>query len=509
MAVKQLAGQTLWYGLSNVGARFLNYLLTPLLTWLLNDHAGQVQFGEISLMYAWFGVLNVVFTYGMETAYFRFCAQNKEERPSIFQTAFGSLLLSTIFFCALIFLFRFEIDRALEFNGHPEYIVIALLILGFDTLQAIPFAKLRQENKPRKYAFIKILGILINIMATIFFLVWMPKLAAANPNGLWVAMDARFNRVSLVLLANLLQSLFVFFILFNEWKTFRFQIDRKLWFKLWAYGSPMIIIGMAGMVNEVLDRVFLLKWYNGTLDQAKTAVGIYSANYKLSIIITLFINAFKMAAEPFFFSRAADKNAPQLYARVMNWFVITLSLAFLVTALFLDDWILILGDKYRSGITVVPILLMANVFSGIYYNLSIWYKLSDKMRYGMYLTVLGALITVVGNYLFIPQFGIMAAAWTTCICYAVMALLCYVYGQKYYPIPYDTKRILGYLSLILVLFFVQYFLGNLLAEWSANHRLWLLTASGFLLLLGFMALVIKWERKELVSLPVVGKFLKK
>lgn len=509
MAVKQLAGQTLWYGLSNVGARFLNYLLTPLLTWLLNDQAGQVQFGEISLMYAWFGVLNVLFTYGMETAYFRFCAQNKEQKGSIFQTAFGSLLISTFVFCALIYLFRFDIDRALEFNGHPEYIVIAMLILGFDTLQAIPFAKLRQENKPRKYAFIKILGIIINIVATVFFLVFMPKIAVANPNGLWASIDGQFNRVSLVLLANLLQSVFVFLALFPEWKSFRFGMDKALWAKLWAYGSPMIIIGLAGMVNEVLDRVFLLKWYNGTLEEAKTAVGIYSANYKLAIVITLFINAFKMAAEPFFFSRAADKNAPQLYARVMNWFIITLSLAFLVTALFLDEWILILGDKYRSGIIVVPILLMANVFSGIYYNLSIWYKLSDKMRYGMYITLFGALITVVGNYLFIPKFGIIAAAWTTCICYGLMALVCYWLGQKHYPIPYNTKRIFSYLGLILALFFVQSFISTLVEDWATSNRIILLVCSGMLLLLGFVGIVIKWERKELVSLPLIGKYLKK
>lgn len=505
-AVKQLAGQTLWYGMSSVAARLLNSLLTPILSYLLSSNEQMVDLGGVSLIYSYFAVLNVIFTYGMETAYFRFCANDRDNRKQIFNTAFGSLLISTILFCLLLFLLRVPIEQFVELGGHTEYITLAAIILFFDTLQTIPFALLRQENKPRKYAFIKVFGIALNILSVIFFIVIVPRLAEASPDGFFAGLTKKFNVVSFVLIANLFQSLFVFLMLFKEWRQFSIRFDAALWKKMFRYSSPMIIIGLAGMVNEVIDRQMLVKLIDGSKDYAMKIQAIYSQNYKLSIVITLFVTAFRMAAEPFFFSKAQDKNAPELYAKVMKWFVITVCLAFLTTALFIDDvWKYYIGPSYRSGLYVVPVLLVANVFSGIYYNLSIWYKITDKMRIGIYITVFGAIITFVGNYLFIPKFEMMAAAWTTLICYFSMVVVCYIWGQKYYPIPYAMKRILTYLIAIVLLFLVHKTITTYI--FPGAHAL-LRLSSGVVWFVCFLMLILKLERKELVGMPLIGKFLK-
>lgn len=496
--IKKLAGQTLWYGGSSVVAKLLNALLTPVLTYLMVDKSGMEAFGKVSLIYAYFGVLNVVFTYGMETGYFRFSNKPGVDRRKLFQTTFGSLLVSTILFCGLLYIFRFDILDFTRIGNNVQYIFLCILILAFDTLAAIPFAKLRQDARPKRYAFIKIIGIIINIVCIIFFLAILPGLN----NSFVQDLLSGFDKVSLILLANVLGSAVVFFLLFNEWRSFRFSIDKDLLKQVFAYSSPMLVIGLAGMINEVMDRAFLNKWYSGTPAERITIVGIYSACYKISIVITMFIQAFKMAAEPFFFNRSADKNAPALYARVMNWFVITLCVAFLFTALFLDYWKYYVQENYRVGLYIVPVLLFANIFSGIYYNLSIWYKLTDRMRYGIYITVIGALVTLVGNYFFIPRFGMMASAWTTLACYSLMVVLCYLWGQKFFKVPYNISKILSYLAVMLLVFFIQEIIKSL------TPGLVIRTLSGFILLSVFVLYIIRKEKEQIYAMPVVGKWLR-
>ncbi len=507
-AIKQLAGQTLWYGVSNIGAKFLNYLLTPLITYLLKDSAGVKEYGDYSLLYVWIAVLNIIFTYGFETGYFRFSNRESTDRKSLFQTTFGSLVISTIGLVCLFSLFRVPINNFLGLEGHPEYIVWALCLIGFDALSAIPFAKLRQENRPKKYAFIKIAGILVNIVAVVFFLVYMPQMALKSP-GSWLAnWSSGNNRVGFLLMANLLQTVFVFLMLFPEWKVFRFRIDLDLWKKIFAYSAPMIIIGLAGMINEVMDRQMLAKFLPMSPDEAKRLVGIYSANYKLAIFITLFIQAFKMAAEPFFFNQANDKNAPQTYARVMKWFVIVLALAFLSTALYLDILKYWISQAYHSGLGVVPVLLFANICLGIYYNLSVWYKLTDRMNMGLYITLAGAVITLIGNYYFIPVYGIYASAWSTLICYLSMTVLAYFLGQKYFPVPYPVKKILAYLAVMLVFFFIKKGVDLATAGLSTIPMLAIRVIAATVLMLLYLRLILKAEGKELKSMPFVGRFVK-
>ncbi len=467
------------------------------------DTSGVQDYGDYSLLYSWIAVINIIFTYGFETGYFRFSNKEGIDRNSLFQTAFGSLLISSITLILLFSFFQVPINNFMDLGGHPEYIMWCLYLIGLDALCAIPFAKLRQENRPKKYAFIKLSGVIINILFIVFFLVWMPRYMENNSDDLLSEWYRGNNRVGFLVLANMLQNIFVFLILFTEWKDFRFKMDKRLWKQLFLYSAPMIFIGLAGMINEVMDRQMLAKFLPADVD-AKSIVGIYSANYKLAIFITLFIQAFKMAAEPFFFNRSKEIHAPDLYARVMKWFVITLSLAFLFSALYLDIWQYMVGTSYRSGLGVIPILLFANICLGIYYNLSVWFKLTDRMRIGLNITAFGALITLTGNYFFIPHWGMYAAAWTTLACYATMVVVTYLMGQKYFPIPYPVKRILSYLAIMLVFFLIKMGIDTLSDSWTTAMQLAVRLPAATLLLMLYILLIVKIERTELKTLPLIG-----
>lgn len=488
----------------------LNFLLTPLLTFLLADKQGMVDYGSMSIIFAWIAAANIIFTYGLETAYFRFSNKKEFEKDSIFQTAFGSILISTAALTLMLILLRNPIQSFLELNNHSEYIVWCSWMIALDTLSAIPFARLRQESKPRKYAFIKLAGIIVNILFIVLFIVVLPKWVAAHPGNWFSQWFTGKSRLGFILLANVFQNLFIFLMLFREWNQFRFKMDKTLWQKMVGYSAPMIIIGLAGMINEVMDRQLLDKLLPFDNEANKRIVAIYGANYKLAIFITLFIQAFKMAAEPFFFSQAKEKNAPALYARVMKWFVITLAVAFLFSALYLDVWkvLIIRSESYRSGIGIVPILLMANIFLGIYYNLSVWYKLTDRMQMGIYITIAGAVITLVGNYAFIPHWGMYASAWSTFFCYLAMMVLAYFMGQKYYPIPYPVKKILAYLTVMTILFFIKVGVDAVTAGWGTTTQLVTRIIAATALMLLFLALILKVEKAELKTMPFIGKFIR-
>ncbi len=461
----------------------------------------MVQYGDISVFYAVIPFFNIIYTYGMETAYFRFAAKSNDKNR-LFQTSFSSLLVSTIFFSILLIALRQQIADFFEQGSHPEYIVLCVLILAFDTLSAIPFAVLRQEGRPRKYAFTRIAGITVNVLLTIFFIGYCPGVVSAHPDSAFAIWYARYTPVGFVLLANVVQNVITFLLLAREWGTYRFRFDAALWKKIFAYCWPMIIVGMGGMVNETLDRIMLLKLLPGTMEEQKTTVAIYSANYKIAIFITLFIMAFRMSAEPFFFREAENKNAPKTYARVMKWFVITLCGAFLFTALFADDlWKHLIAPKYQEGVGIVPILLAANIALGIYYNLSVWYKITDRMQFGMFITLVGAAITVVLNLFLIPVYGMYACAWATLAAYGSMMVLSYTLGQRYFPVPYPIGRLTGYITAMLALFFVQK--GVLVFTDIIALRL----LSGICLMALFGFLILRREREELKGMPVLGKYL--
>jgi O-antigen/teichoic acid export membrane protein len=303
-------------------------------------------------------------------------------------------------------------------------------------------------------------------------------------------------------MANLAASAVTFLLLIKEWGSYRFKLDKELWKQLIAYAAPMVIVGLGGMINETLDRVMLPNLLPVSRQNAAIANAIYGGNYKIAIFITLFITAFRMSAEPFFFAQAADKKAPQTYARVMKWFVIILCFAFLFTALYIDLWKYWVDKAYWSGLGVVPILLAANVCLGIYYNLSVWYKITDRMRMGMYITLMGAALTLTINFAFIPRFGMFACAWATFTAYCSMMIVSYLLGQKYFPVPYNIKRLLAYLGTMLLLFGTQqltmYLTPNIVVR----------LASATVLMLLFLRLVAGAEKQELKGMPVVGRWIK-
>ena len=496
--IKKLAGQTVWYGFSSIAARFINYLLTPYLTMVLT----KADYGKMGLVYAAIPLLNVVFTYGFETAYFRF-AQRKEFETTIYSTASLSLIASTAFFGLTLWIFR---DSLASFAGIPDYpllIQLSIFIIILDTLCTIPFARLRQQGRPRKYAFIRIAGICINIAATIFFLSYCPKVLQQNPNS-WIGWfyHSDLNPVIYVVAANLIQAAFTLLLLSSEIGAIKLEFNRKLWLEMMIYSLPLIVAGMGGMINETFDRLMLRWWVPGTVTFKEEQVGVYNACYKLSILITLFIQAFRLAAEPFFFKQSLGLNPQRTYARVMKFFVITVTLMFLVVSLFLPVWRYFIAPKHWEGLGVVPILLVANIFLGIYYNLSIWYKLGNKTMAGAYITLLGALITLIINYTFIPRYGYMACAWATLSCYGTMMIVSFIWGQKEYRIPYPWKKLVAYIVIVVVLFFIHKGLTSLIS----NVYFSLALASVLLFVYGWFLLLV--EKTEFQKLPVIGRYIK-
>ncbi|MBC7381384.1 MAG: oligosaccharide flippase family protein [Bacteroidia bacterium] len=441
--IKKLAGQTVVYGLSSIGGRFLNYLLVPILTRVFT----QTEFGINVEFYAYISFFNIILTHGMETSFFRFA--QKDNSMSVFANALISVVGATLGFL-IIFLFAGNfISNAIGFGSHPEYLWYSVFILAFDALSAIPFALLRQQNKGLRFALIKNANILINVALTLYFLVlcpfWQRQYHTLLP------FFYGHIEISYVFAANLFASIVTSCLLYKELLFIKLGFDKTLWRKMFAYALPMLFVGFAGMINETLDRV-LLRYLWPDKAQAIAMNGIYGANYKLSILITLFIQAFKYAAEPFFFSHAKISDKREIYADVMNYFVLICLFIFLLVMLFINFFKDFIGPSFQEGLHVVPILLMANIFLGIYYNISIWYKLSDQTNKGAVISLIGAIITIVLNVILIPKMGYTGCAYATLICYFMMMIIGYMWGQKVYPIPYKTIKLALYGILAMFIF---------------------------------------------------------
>ena len=498
-SIKSLAGQTVWYGASSIAARFLNYLLTPYLTAKLSGPG----YGEMSLVYAAIPFLNVIFTYGIETAFFRF-SQKEGFKKDIYSTSSISIFISTILLTTLLIFSHTTFALWLKLDAHPEFITYSALIIAFDTLTTLPFAKLRQDERPLKFASIRIISILLTIGFTYYFISVCPRIIANDPSGFVAKYYIKDYGVGYVIIANLIASFVTLVLLFPELIDFKWKFNTKVWGQIMIYSLPLIIAGFGGMINETFDRI-MLAWLAPVhgIAAAKNEVGIYSACYKLSLLITLFIQAFRMGAEPFFFKQSEGENPQRIYARVMKFFVITITVMFLLVALYLDEWkYFIRNTSFWIGLKVVPILLLANMFLGIYYNLSIWYKLTHKTISGAYITLIGAAITLVINYIFIPYYSYMACAWATFFCYGSMMVISYMWGQKAYKVPYPWKKLMAYIVIVVLLFYVHQVLIHF---WPG--KVFSLSAATILVFL-YVLFLARIEKKELNKLPVIGGFFK-
>ena len=458
---KKLARQTVIYGLSSVVGRLLNYLLVPLYTrYFLPE-----EYGIVTELYAYVAFLVVILTYGIETAFFRY-SQKVPNKRTVYSTALISLLITSAIFVFIIFSSAAPIANWLQYPNHSDYIQYFALIIGLDSISAISFAKLREKNKATRFALIRLVNIFLNIGLNLFFIIYCPYALEKGLSSVDFVNSVYSADIGIgyIFIANLIASIVTFLMLFPEMIKSVWIFDKSLWKQMMIYGLPLLIAGLAGMTNETIDRI-LLKHLLPTTVNASSELGLYGAFYKLSILMILFIQTFRFAAEPFFFAQEKEKNARKIYADVMKYFVIITSVIFLGVSMFYDFIILFLGENYHDerGFMVVSILLAANLFLGIYYNLSIWYKLSEKTKYGAYLSIFGAIITLCLNFILIPKIGFVGSAWATLICYFSMMVASYFLGKKHYKIPYPLKRIFFYLGLVCVLYLTSiYFDSNII-----------------------------------------------
>jgi len=457
-AIKRLAGQTVIYGIPSVLVRILGYLLV----WLYTRIFLPDEYGTVNVFYAYASFLMVVLTYGMETAFFRFNELEKD-RIKVFSTGMISIIISSVLFVTIISLFSHSIAIWIQYPEHKKYVIWFAWILALDAMSAIPFALLRAQNKPGRFARIKIINIGVNIGFNLFFLLLCPYMISHFREGFArqaVSIVYRHDwGIEYVFISNLIASGVTLLLLFPEISSVKWKLNPELWKRMLFYAFPLLFAGLAGMINETFDRLLLR--YLLPKDIALYQVGIYAACYKISILMTLFIQAYKYAAEPFFFAQAKEKDSKEIYAKIMDYFIIAVSVIFLVTLLYLDDFIMpiLIGNKvYWQGKGVIPVLLMANLFLGVYYNLSIWYKLTGKTSWGAWLSLFGAIITLVLNFWWIPLssehliHGYYGSAWATFICYGTMMILSYLIGQKYFPVKYNLIKFAGYLGLSVILF---------------------------------------------------------
>ncbi|RAJ17938.1 oligosaccharide flippase family protein [Olleya aquimaris] len=468
--LKKFFKDTIIYGLATVLPRLMNFILVPLHT----DKLKTVSYSDNTTFYVYAAFFNVLLTYGMETAFFRFFSKS-EEKDKVFSTTFISLIVTTVVFLIGVLLFNQQLSVWLDID--PKYFKLLIGLLVLDTLVVAPFAYLRATGRPIKFASIKIANILIYVILNYFFLWAIPKF---EMDFSWYD---KTDLVQYIFIANLAASIFTFILLTPYFFKTKLQFSTTIFKQLLSYGWPIMVAGLAYVINENFD-----KWILPHL-MDKNINGAYSGCYKIAVFMTIFIQAFRLGAEPFFFSHAKEKNAKETYALIMKYFVIagSLMLVFIIAYLDVFKILLVKDESYWVAIQIVPIVLLANLCLGIYFNLAIWYKLTDKTRYGMYLSIVGAIITIVFNILLIPEIGFIAAAWATLAAYGIMMILSYFLGQKHYPVPYNLKQILVYLGIAIVL-------SVLALQTNSNYYL------NTVLVLVFLGLIVVFEKKELKQL---------
>ena len=478
--LKSLAKDTAIYGVSSIVGRFLNYLLVPIYT--ISMPASTGGYGVITNMYAITALLLVLLTCGMETGFFRFANKGDDDPIRVYSTTLltvGSISLS---FLAVCLLFLKPIAGVMGYEEHPWYLGMMLIVIAMDAIQAIPFAYLRYKNRPIKFAALKMLFIFASIALNIVYFVFM-----------------KGTDVGAAFLINLICTSLVMVCLISELRGFRYTLDRDLVKRMFRYSFPILILGIAGILNQVVDKIIFPFVYP---DEAEAAVqlGIYGATSKIAMIMAMFTHAFRFAYEPFVFGKSREKDNRQMYAQAMKFFIIFTLLAFLAVMFYLDILRYVIGRDYWEGLKVVPIVMAAEMFMGVYFNLSFWYKLTDETKWGAYFSITACTIVILMNVFLIPVYGYVACAWAGFTGYAVAMLLSYFVGQKKYPINYDLKSIGGYVLLALVIYAV--------GEWMPLENTVLRLLFRTVLLAVFIAYIIKHDL-PLKQIPVINRFLRR
>jgi O-antigen/teichoic acid export membrane protein len=478
--LKKLAGQTVIYGLGNVLPKFINFIFSFVLTYIFKEPASlapnAVFFGYISFF-------NIIFTYGMETAFFNFVSKT-ENKDRVYSTALISILASSAGLSLMLILFSEPLASLIKEPGRGNFVTWCILIVATDAIMAIPFARLRLNNNAKKFATVNITKILVIVGINVFYFIVCKRAFERGETSFLAGLYDPEVGIGYSFLATLLANIFTIGLLAGEFTGFQYIFDKDLWKKMFSYSWPLLILGLAGMINETFDRIVLK--YLLPENVADYQVGVYSNCYKIAMLMAIFTQAFRYAAEPFFFSNAKDKNSQKLNALIMKYYILFCLFLFLGTMMNLP-WIqFAISEKYRVGLSVVPILLLANLCVGVYFNLSVWYKLTGQTKFGAAITIVGAIVTLTINFLFIPAYGYMACAWATFFSYAVMMIVSYLAGQKHYPIKYNLRSIFVFTGIALGL----YCISN---TWSEmNNKILKLILNNVLLLI-FTFLFYKLE----------------
>ena len=493
-----MAGQTVVYGLGTMIPRLLNYFLTPLYVRVFVSGV----YGQITDLYAWMALLIALLTYGMETTFFRYTG--KADPNKVFNNIMSCIFTTTMIFALLYSFFYKSFANLIAYDHNTQYVLLLGVVVALDALTAVPFAKLRRENKAKQFSIIKIANVLFNIGLNLFFLVVIPEKSEAISAKLF---GPEAGLLIWVLISNILASLLSLVLLLPQMKGFHFELDKNLVKPMLKYALPILLVSIVGMVNEVADKI-LIKYLTPVPDAetlgglgmtareyAIAQVGIYGANYKLAVLMTIFIQMFRYASEPFFFNKAKDRNAPELYAKVMTYFVVFCLLIFLGVMLYIDVLKYFSGAEgsdYHEGLVIVPIILIANMLLGVVFNLGIWYKLTDKTICGTVITIIGASVTLLTLFLLVPKIGYKGAAFAHLACYSVMTIVSYFWGQKHFPIPYQIGRIAFYFVLALGL----YLLSLVFKDLNLVYRLIINT----IIISAYIGTVIIFERKNPIKI---------
>ena len=478
--LKSLAKDTAIYGVSSIVGRFLNYLLVPIYT--ISMPASTGGYGIITNMYAITALLLVLLTSGMETGFFRFANKGGEDPVKVYSTTLLTVGAISLSFLAVCLLFLEPIAGVMGYEEHPWYLGMMLIVIAMDAIQAIPFAYLRYKNRPIKFAALKMLFIFASIILNIVYFVFM-----------------KGTNVGAAFLINLICTSLVMLCLISELRGFRYTLDRDLMKRMFRYSFPILILGIAGILNQVVDKIIFPFVYPDPVE-ADVQLGIYGATSKIAMIMAMFTQAFRFAYEPFVFGKSKEKDNRQMYAQAMKFFIIFTLLAFLTVMFYLDILRYVIGRDYWEGLKVVPIVMAAEMFMGVYFNLSFWYKLTDETKWGAYFSLTACTIVILMNVFLIPVYGYMACAWAGFTGYAVAMLLSYFVGQKKYPIAYDLKSIGGYVLLALMIYVA--------GEWIPVDNMLLRLLLRTLLLFVFIGYIIKHDL-PLKQIPVINRFVKK
>jgi len=492
--MKKLAKETAIYGVSSILGKFLNWLLVPLYTYMLESSA---DYGVVTNLYSWTALLLVILTYGMETGYFRFANKNTENAAKVYSSTLLTVGFTSLIFAIVCVIFDDTIAAALGYAAFPEYISMLGVVVAIDAFASIPFAYLRFSNRPVKFAFIKFLYIALNIFFNIFFLIVCPWLMLKAPATVSWFYNPHYG-VGYVFVANILSTVIQTLALLPYIFVVKFSYDSALIKQILRYSLPLLVLGVAGIMNQTLDKILYPFLKPGTDGAAE--LGIYGATSKIAMIMLMFTQAFRYAYEPFIFAQHKDKNSLTAYADAMKFFIIFSLLIFLGMVLYIDIFKYIIQRDYWIGLNVVPIVLASFVFQGIFFNLSLWYKLTDKTLYGAWFSVAGTVIIVLGNVLLVPKMGYTGSAWAAFVCYFSIMIVSYFFGQKYMPIKYDFKTIGLYTVLTVVLFVVGIFIDT---PWSLVN-----VVLKSLLMLVYLGVLVKRDF-PLRNIPVINRFVKK